>query len=123
VEDPRFCFKPGAFVRLEGAEGYQRIGFYDSSPICIKDGEGGVYLYDCDNRHALFMNSSLEAFALLLTLYEQMLVKARSDIRSEERKTLVRAVEQQMRAIDPKAFGYTEFYWPVVFEEIGYELD
>src|SRR5262245_58738196 len=81
IADPRFSFKPMAFVRLDGAEGYYRIGFYDSSPICVKDNEGGVYMYDPDERSALFMNSSLEAFALLLTLYQQMLVKARSDIR------------------------------------------
>jgi len=124
IEDPRFSFKPdySPLVFLDEAASYRRIGFYDSSPICVKEGEGGVYWYDGDNHSALFMNSSVEAFALLLTLYHQMLVMARLETQSQK-KMLVANVEEQMRAMDPRAFTDEELYWPVIFEEIGYELN
>lgn len=123
IDDPRFRFEPDSppFPLTDEAHCYRRIGFYDSSPICVKEGEGGVYWYDDENRTAKFMNSGLEAFALALTLYQQMLVKSRS-AGQNERKAIVSEAEQRIRSIDPQAFANEEFYWPVVFEEIGYEL-
>lgn len=125
INDPRFCFEPEVppFARIEDANRFRRLGLYDASPICVEDGTGSVYMYDEENRSAVFMNSSLESFASSLTIYEQMLVKARSETKSEQQRLIVGDAEQQMRLIDPSAFHDDESFWPVVFEEIGYELN
>jgi hypothetical protein len=124
IVDPRFKFRPETFTftRVDGDENFRRIGVYDSTSICLKDGEGEVYWYD-NNGCALFMNSSVEAFAIFVTLYYQMLGKARVVVEIAEKRALVGAAEQQMRSIDARAFCDSEFYWPMIFEEMGYELD
>jgi len=123
IDDPLFRFVPDAhpFLLLDKARCYRRVGVFDSSPICVQEGEGGVYWYDEENHAAKFMNSTLETFALLLTQYQQMLVESRSASHAERRR-IVSESEEQMRSIDPAAFANEESYWPVVFEQIGYEL-
>lgn len=124
INDPLFRFEPAEapFQMADQANGFYIIGIYDSNPICIHEGDGAVYWYDPDNHAARFINAGLEQFVLILTLYEEMLKKCRT-IPNNQRKPIVDEAEHQMKLVDPQAFTSEESYWPIVFEQIGYELD
>jgi hypothetical protein len=124
IHDPLFRFEPteAPFQLADQANGFWKIGSYDSSPICVKEDDGGVFWYDPDNHAARFMNAGLEQFVMVLTLYEEMLKMCRATP-NNQRKPIVDEAERQMKLVDPQAFTSEESYWPIVFEQIGYELD
>jgi len=124
VHDTRFRFEPSEvpLPEVNATQGYRRVGLYDSSSIVVKEPDGGVYWYDEDGPAARFMNSAIESFAVCLTTYHQMLATARTLV-GQQRKPEVAEAERQMKIVDPQAFASDDLYWPIVFEEIGYELD
>ena len=119
IHDPLFRFEPeeAPFQLADHANGYWRIGSYDSSPICVKEGDGGLYWYDPDNHAARFMNSGFEQFVLVLTMYEEMLKKCRT-ITNNQQKPIVDEAERQMKSVDPQAFTSEEFYWPMPMKAV-----
>jgi hypothetical protein len=75
IHDQLFYFEPVESLcqQTDQANGFLKIGSYDSTPICVKEDDGGVFWYDPDNEVARFMNTGLEQFVIVLTIYEAML--------------------------------------------------